>query len=76
MKKRYTQWTKDEMKTLFQLWESKDMDDIMDELNRSKEQIRTMRNRMVKMGFDLPQKHRVNYIQNLLNEVKKELKIK
>lgn len=74
--KKHHMWTKDEVKSLYTLWEDTSIEDLADKLKVEVSQIRTMAGAMRKKGFKLAHKRKNGYIQSLLDEVKKELKLK
>lgn len=74
--KKHHMWTRDEVKSLFKLWEDTSVEDIAERLKLEVSQVRTMVTAMRKKGFPLARKRVNSYIQVLLDDVKKELKIK
>lgn len=73
MKNRRRMFTKEEIKQILNLWESKTTDEIAAILNRPWQSIAYMATQMRKYGFKMPLKHRKHTINNLLQEVKDEL---
>jgi hypothetical protein len=66
-------WTKEEMKKLIAMWETKTVLELCDELGRRREQILYMANQMRRAGLDLPRKSKRGLIRGLILEVKAEL---
>lgn len=69
-------WTKEDMKKLILLWEEKSLEDLGEEIGRTRAQILDMARKMRKENINLPVKKKKGVINGLILEVKKELKIK
>lgn len=70
----YKMWTKDEVRRLLDMWESTSVQEIADELERTRPQIIAMASKMRKVGFRIPHKHRRDYLNHMLEEVLRENK--
>lgn len=67
-------WTKADIKKVATLWEKSTVEEICEELGLRKDQLTYIIMHMRKAGFDLPRKHKIGYIQNLLRECYLETK--
>lgn len=67
-------WTKDELKKVLKMWDSKTTEEIAEELGVKKVQVQGIANKFRKLGVKLAKKHRVGYMNNLMKEVIKEMK--
>ena len=75
MKLRHS-WTKDEIKSLVSLWETKTVDEIAEELKLQRQQITYMAGRIRHNGFKLTRHHRDGVTALLVKEAMKELGLK
>ena len=75
MKARH-QWTKDEIKALVSLWDTKTTLEIAAELNLKNNQVTYMAKRVRDSGYALPKHRRNGYMASLVKEAIAELKIK
>lgn len=66
-------WTKSEIKEVSKLWKTATIKEICDKLGIQKSQLMYMKQQMQKAGFNLPRKHKIGYMQMLLEECKLEL---
>ncbi len=66
-------WTKDEMRTLFNLWESHSTEEIADVLGRNREAISYMAKKLRQHGLKIAKKKRVGVIQSLIKEFIEEM---
>ncbi|MCJ7804947.1 hypothetical protein MUP35_04435, partial [Patescibacteria group bacterium] len=64
-------WTKDEISYILDLWQSKTIDELSNELDRKGNAILYMARKIRQLGYALPRKHRVKIIDNLIKEVLK-----
>lgn len=71
--KQYHIWTKDEVRKIAQIWETKSIGEIAEELGVRPEQVSYMVGEMRKNGFNLSKKYRRNEIQSMLKEVLAEM---
>ena len=62
-------WTKEEIKTLLDLWSTKTVEEISATLNRPNSSIIGMCAEIRKAGYNLPKKKKTNYRQLLVKEV-------
>lgn len=67
-------WTKQELKKVLEMWETKTTESIAAEFKVSKATIQQMATKFRKLGAKLAKKHRVGYLDNLMKEVIKESK--
>ena len=67
------QFTKDEIKKVYRLWEGESTLKIAEELGLKEQQITYIATQMRKSGMKLAKKHKIGYLRNLIEEVKKEL---
>lgn len=66
-------WTKEEIKKLLNLWNTKNIQEIATELNVTEDNVKYMSFILRKNGFALSLKRKNGYIQTLLAELKAEL---
>ena len=66
-------WTKSEIKTVVQLWNTKTTAEIADELKRPHPSIGYIAKKIRDAGYDLPKKQRHGTISLLVKEVLREL---
>lgn len=76
VKTEYHNWTKEEMRTLYKIWDKKSVEEIAEELNLSRDQVKSMACQMRKNGIPLEKKRIRNKYFRMILELKKELKIK
>lgn len=69
-------WTKEEIKKLYTLWNELSMEEMCEELGLEPKNIRYMVSQMRKNGFNLQKKKKNGRLMSMLQDVKKELKIK
>ena len=69
-------WTKEEVKRLYTLWDKINMEEMCEELGLEAKNIRYMATQMRKNGFNLQRKKKNGRLMSMLQDVKKELKIK
>lgn len=69
---RYT-WTKESLKSVINLWESKTLDEISKELGVNIQNVIYIASRIRKAGYDLPRKKKRGTVDLLIKEVIKEL---
>lgn len=65
-------WTKDEIKKVIELWESKTTEEIADELRRPHLSIGYIAKKIRDCGYPLSKKRKAGTIMNLVKEVLKE----
>lgn len=68
-KTKAVQWTKNEIRKVKELWNSATVEQIADELSRTKQSVQYIAGQIRKAGFDLPKKRKVKVLQNLIKEV-------
>ncbi len=68
-------WTKENVKALLALWDTKTMLEIANELGLEQKQVNYMASNLRKKGFPLAQKRTTGKLQTLLDEVAGELGI-
>ena len=68
-------WTKDNVKKLLALWDTKSMREIADEIGVEVKNVQYMAHNLRLKGFPLAKKHVTGQLQTLLNEVAEELGI-
>lgn len=68
-------WTKENVKALLALWDTKNMREIAEQLNLTQAQVNYMASNLRKKGFPLAQKRQVGQLQILLDEVAGEMGI-
>jgi hypothetical protein len=66
-------WTKEEIKRIYTLWDSKTINEIMKEMDLRRDQLNYMVCHMRKAGFVMHGKHKKGYVQNLIKECKLDL---
>lgn len=71
--KKSHQWTKDELRTLINLWESHSIEDIAGELSLQESQIKNQVITLRKSGFPLTKKRVVGYKQAMLRDLFTEM---
>lgn len=69
-------WTKEEIKLLYTLWNTMNMEELCEEIGVEPKNIRYMSTQMRKYGFNLQRKKRNGTLMSMLQDVKRELKIK
>lgn len=69
-------WTKEEIKMVIRYWEEMNTQDLAKKLGIEKSQLSTMAVALRKAGVKLSRKRIQGYIQPLIEEVKRELRIK
>lgn len=69
-------WTKEEMKYIVKVWDEATLDDICDKFEVSKSQIMYIVTQLRKNGIKLAKKHVTGRLQALIDEVKRDLKIR
>lgn len=67
------QFTKDEIKKVYRLWEGKSTLAIAEELGLKEQQITYIATQMRKSGLKMAKKHKIGYLRNLIEEVKLEM---
>ncbi len=73
MKIKGRRFTKDEIKKMIQLWETKTIPELAEELDRSISSVHYISKRIRVAGYDLPKKNWPNSVDSLIKEVLKEL---
>lgn len=73
-----TPWTTELLKKLYLLWndDNETVKSIADKIGKPRTSISGMKSRMVKSGFKMVKKYQSNYINALLEDLKKEMKIR
>lgn len=61
-------WTKDEIKKIFEIWESSTIDEVAEELGIERIQVQYMANQIRAAGYELAKKHRKGYLSSLIKE--------
>lgn len=69
-------WTKQEIKTLYTIWDANSIEDIAEALGIEVGQVKYMVQQMRKQGFPLQKKRNLGKTMLMLKELKAELKIK
>lgn len=67
------QFTKDEIKKVYRLWEGKSVVDIANDLGLKEQQVTYIATQMRKSGIKLTKKRKKGYLRNLIEEVKLEM---
>lgn len=67
-------WTKDEIKQVINLWESKTCGEIADELGVKAFAVMAMARKIRLAGYPLPKKWKGGYLNTLVKEVVAEIK--
>lgn len=68
-------WTKDEIRTLVEIWESSTLEEISEKMGVDIPRIKALAARLRKFGWPLAQKHKRGVSGNLIREVAAELGI-
>lgn len=79
MKKKYGErkyWTLSEMEDVYRIWDDTPVAEIAKKYNVTNAQVQSLATAMRKNDIPLPFKHRKGYIQPLIAELKKKLKLK
>lgn len=66
-------WTKEDIRKLHELWTSKNLEEISNEMKLTRLQVSYMVSQMRKAGIDMPKKHSKGRVMNLLYEMAHEL---
>lgn len=66
-------WTKEEIKKVLALWDSKTIQELADEIGTTPEAVSYIAFALRKNGFTISKKRKAGYMQLLLAEVKAEL---
>jgi hypothetical protein len=74
MKVKNRRFTKDEIRKVIKIWESKTLTEIAEEIDRSTASVNYISNQIRKAGYKLPKKQPLHSVQNLIKEVINELK--
>lgn len=74
MRRKQFQWTKDRIKTVMQLWDSKTKEELADELGCEKQHIDYIAWNIRKAGYELSKKTQKATLRKLIGEVIDELK--
>lgn len=72
--KEHKMWTKQDFKAIMKLWDTKNTQEIAEELGRTDGSVTAMVQTLRKAGVDLPKKHRNGYISSLVQEFLVDLK--
>lgn len=75
MKQRHY-WTLSEMEEVYRIWDNSTVDEVAKKFKVTTAQVQSLATAMRKNGIPLPFKHRKAYIQPLIAELKKKLKLK
>ena len=70
---KYKMWTKDEVKKMIDLWESKTVEELCVELNRVPSSVITMAKQIREAGYHLSKKRKVSVKRLMVEETLKEL---
>lgn len=70
------QWTKREIESVIQLWESKTVKELADELELNEMQINYMAKAIRDAGHKLPKKRKIGQLRLLVQEVLGDLQLK
>lgn len=65
-------WTKSEIAQVVSLWEKATIEEIANQLDRKKNAVLYIAAHIRKCGYNLPKKHKVNTLDNLIKEVLSE----
>lgn len=69
-------WTKEQIKKIVAIWDTTSKEDVAKALEVKPEQVQYIVTALRASGIKLARKHRGGYMKNLIEEVKKDLKIK
>lgn len=69
-------WVKSEVREVFDLWDTHEPAELAEKLGVELRQLKYIVNAMRKKGFPLTRKRRNGHLMTLLDEVKKDLKLK
>ncbi len=79
MKKKYSErkyWTLSEMEEVYRIWDNSTVEEVAKKFKVTTAQVQSLATTMRKNDIPLPFKHRKGYIQPLIAELKKKLKLK
>lgn len=65
---KYHMWTKEEIKKFVQIWDSKTLDELVEEMGLTRSQLISMAYYIRKAGYKLPRKRKNGYLLSLIKE--------